>query len=304
MQRLRDLGFSVTKRTVERDLVELSGLFGIRCNDVSVPYRWRWMEGRTFDLPGLDFSEALSLTMVEDLLGKLLPASLLRGLRPKFEQARARLSDKRTNRYARWKEWLRYVPSSLPFLPPKIESNVLDTVQEAIVQERQLWVRYLGLDRARASELTLHPLALIQGGPITYLVAVASGYTDPRLYAVHRMTAVRITEERSLSGNGFSLDEFLKKGGMQFGEGTTIRLRAKVSNKLACYLAESPLKSDQELMPKGKEWHILTVTLKDSWQLQFWILSQGPGITVLQPKALRERVRSSLQAALHGYRAS
>jgi hypothetical protein len=35
---LKEQGYPVSKRTVERDLIELSASFGIRCNDKSTPY--------------------------------------------------------------------------------------------------------------------------------------------------------------------------------------------------------------------------------------------------------------------------
>lgn len=34
---LHENGFEVTKRTIERDLVDLSGQFGIACNDTQKP---------------------------------------------------------------------------------------------------------------------------------------------------------------------------------------------------------------------------------------------------------------------------
>ena len=37
---LNTAGFAVTKRTIERDLVELAGVFGIECNDKSTPFGW------------------------------------------------------------------------------------------------------------------------------------------------------------------------------------------------------------------------------------------------------------------------
>ncbi len=40
--------------------------------------------------------------------------------------------------------------------------------------------------------------------------------------------------------------------------------------------------------------HTLTATVKDSWQLGFWLLSQGPAIVVLKPAALRRRLISAL----------
>ena len=40
--RLQASGFSASKRTVERDLTELSRLFPIQCNSKGVPYGWYW----------------------------------------------------------------------------------------------------------------------------------------------------------------------------------------------------------------------------------------------------------------------
>ena len=43
---LRDeMGFAVSKRTVERDLIDLARLFGSRCNDDSIPDGWHWLPG-------------------------------------------------------------------------------------------------------------------------------------------------------------------------------------------------------------------------------------------------------------------
>ena len=88
---------------------------------------------------------------------------------------------------------------------------------------------------------------------------------------------------------------------MQFGDAGVIRLKAVVSNTLACYLAESPLAKDQKLISEGKGRHLLTASIKDSWQLHFWILSQGAEITVVHPKDLREQICGNLQAALESY---
>jgi predicted DNA-binding transcriptional regulator YafY len=292
----------VTKRSVERDLVELSTVFGITCNDASKPYGWHWMAGCALELPGLDFTEALSLALVEDILGKMAPPALLSVLAPRFKQARGKLESVPDNRHAQWADRVRYVPPTLPFLPPKIVPDVLERVQEAILQQQELKVSYTGADDARARELTLHPLAFVQHGPVAYIVATAFGYSDPRLYALHRFGKTIATGKQFRSPAAFSLDAFLEQGGMQFGDGGIIRFEAAVSTKLACYLQESPLTVEQTLTAQDKDRWVLKATIKDSWRLQFWILSQGAEITVVKPKELRQRIRESLRATLDGYR--
>ena len=250
---------------------------------------------------GLDFADALSLTLIEDLLGELLPVPMIDGLRTKFAQARDRLAGTKGNRYVPWRERVRYVPPTLPFQPPKIVPHVLALVQTGLIEERQLSVAYSSVDSSAANELTLHPLALVQHGAIAYLVATAYDFTDPRLFALHRISSARLLDERSQRPEEFSLDAYLAQGGMQFGEGSAIRLKAEVTAKLGCYLEECPLATDQKLVAKTKDVYLLTATIKDSWMLQFWILSQGAEITVLQPKELRARIRDGLRAALSSY---
>ncbi|CAK13125.1 WYL domain-containing protein [Pseudomonas entomophila] len=50
--RLRDVGFSVSKRTVERDLNELSLIFPLERNDKSIPFGWHWSASAGSELRG------------------------------------------------------------------------------------------------------------------------------------------------------------------------------------------------------------------------------------------------------------
>ncbi len=300
-QALSANGYPVDKRTVERDLLMLERLFPLDHSGETKPFGWHWLKGRSLDLPGVALADALSLALVEDLLRQLLPASLLLTLEPKLIQARKTLSHAENNRYAQWAQRVRYVPATLPFLPPTVVPRVLETVQEALLEQRQLCVRYCGANERKSSEQMLHPLALVQGGPITYLVATAFAYTEPRLYALHRMRTATKTEVAAQPPAGFALETFLAQGGMLFGEGGLIQLQAIVSNQLACYLQESPLADGQELCPETPERYRLRVTLKDSWQLYFWILSQGPEIVVEQPVDLRQRIAEAAQATAQAY---
>jgi predicted DNA-binding transcriptional regulator YafY len=50
--RLRDVGFNVSKRTVERDLNELSLIFPLERNDKSIPFGWHWSSSAVGELRG------------------------------------------------------------------------------------------------------------------------------------------------------------------------------------------------------------------------------------------------------------
>lgn len=86
--RLCAAGFSVAKRTIERDLQELSAVFPIVVDDQAKPYGWSWLrDASSFDLPGLTLPEALTLTLVEQHLRHHLPPSAIDALGPHFQSA-------------------------------------------------------------------------------------------------------------------------------------------------------------------------------------------------------------------------
>lgn len=282
-------GYSVTKRTVERDLADLAGIFPLRCNHISKPFGWYWDAGAQLDVPGIDLDEALSLGLLEEILRPLVPASFIRGLEGRFEEARRKLVSLTGNERADWSECVRYVPPGLTFLPPVIVPSILREVQEALFHSRQLQVIYPSPGDKAGRELVLHPLALLQQGVRTYLVASTFDYGKAVLYALHRIVSAESLDAPARRPEGFTLDRFLERGGAQFGVSKTLTLKADLSETLAQLLEETPLSPDQKIV-RGKEGPVLHATVFDSWQLRFWILSQGSDIVVRQPAALRREL--------------
>lgn len=296
---LAEAGFAVSKRQVERDLIDLQEVFGLQCNDASIPYGWRWGSAPV-ELPGVTLAEALSLQIVEETLKPLLPGSVLRTVQPRFEQAKAKLAAlAEQNPAAAWADKVMSVPPTLPMLPPVVDEELLDLVQTALLNNEQIDVVYLGFSN-EPKALRLHPLGLVVRGAVTYLVATAFDYTDVRLYALHRFQSAGRTYESAKRPKGFKLAQYVDDGALQFGNGKVLKLVARIDDRLAKNLTETPLSANQKLRSIGGGFE-LSASVVDSWQLQWWILSQGSAITVVVPVALKERVRQALGAALKNY---
>ena len=92
------------------------------------------------------------------------------------------------------------------------------------------------------------------------------------------------------------MDAWLHKGAAQFGSQQTMQVRLKLSEDLLRLVAKSPLSSDQVM-----EQDTFQATVQESWELRWWILSQGAGIEVLEPMALREEIAQSLRDACKRY---
>lgn len=296
---LCDAGYGVTKRTVERDLSQLERQFGICCNDTSKPYGWHWLPGQKETFAGVDLADAVSLTLTEGVLKQMLPPSMVKVLMPKFEQAREKLTAVSGHPMAKLKEKVHYVPTTLHFEPPVVRAQLLEQIQEALVSERQIEVRYASFNE-HSKDLRLHPLCLVQRGNVPYLLSTTFDYEDVRMYAVHRFELVTVLEDPVVVPQGFSVDAHLASGAMEFGSGKEITLKAKLSHSLAMYLTETPLHPEQKIQYKD-EGYQLTAKVHDSWQLQFWILSQGADVEVTAPKELRARVHQCLKNAVSNY---
>ena len=223
--RLQGNGFVVSKRTVERDLTELSTLFGIACNDKGMPYGWYWMNGEPADLPGVSITDAISLNLIEEFLRPLVPTAMLATLEARFRQAKKKLEElSADNVAARWIDKVRYVPPTLALIPPKITEGILETIQEGLLTEKQIAVRYHKPSSSTPHELILHPLGIAQRGAVTYLVATAYDYSDIRLYAAHRIEAASLRDEDAVNPTGFTLEAYVAAGALQFGSGEQIDL--------------------------------------------------------------------------------
>ena len=296
---LAEAGFAVSKRQVERDLLDLQEVFGLECNDASIPYGWRWGSAPV-ELPGVTLAEALSLQIVEETLKPLLPSSVLRSVQPRFEQAKAKLTAlAEQNQAAAWADKVMSVTPTLPMMPPVVDEDLLELVQTALLNSEQIEVAYQGFSD-EVKVMRLHPLGLVVRGSVTYLVATAFDYNDVRLYALHRFQAVTRTYEQSKIPKGFKLAHYVDEGALQFGGGRPIKLIARISNDLAKRLEETPLASNQKIKSTGGATE-LSVSVVDSWQLHWWLLSQGSAIQVISPKTLKERIVASLQDALGQY---
>jgi predicted DNA-binding transcriptional regulator YafY len=297
---LADQGHTVTKRTVERDLMELAHVFGIYCDEDSKPYGWHWVQGSAMDFGSIELTDAVSLALAEQLLKEMLPASILRALTPKFDQARKKLAVLEKNPMARLTQKVRFIPPNLQLRPPSLRESILTAVQEALVEERQITVTYSPFNAKPRTHL-LNPLSLVQRGTVPYLVATVSPHPDPRIFAIHRIEEAIPQDTRAIIPKGYSVDAYIREGFMHFGSAKPIRLKARLTDALASYLMETPISETQKIDYKNNTWK-LQATVPNTWQLHFWILSQGPEIEILAPKALKDNIRLRLKSALANYK--
>lgn len=295
------IGFPIGERQVERDLKQLSDLMPIECKE-GKPLGWRWRQGAHRQIGSMSLPEALSWQLVADTVTALLPKSLLVSLKPHFEAAAIKLATLSSHHAsASYRDKVRVIPPTLPVQPPTIIPEVLDNIQDALLKGLQIKVRYKRFGANYARRMVLHPLGLVLRGAITYLLATVDNYSDVLLFALHRFEKAEELTAKAHTPEGFRIDDYINnKGIAQFGNGELIQLTAHINKNLTLYLQETPLSVDQVIVA-GESRYQLKATIVDSWQLHWWILSQGDSIEIVEPAYLRDYIWSTLKGAAKQY---
>ena len=294
-QRLMHEGHPVSKRSVERDLQALSALFPIEADERSRPFGWSWQrDAPSFNLPGMSSLQAVVLLTAQTHLQGLLPANQLAELQPLFHQARRTLSaapafDGQTS----WPDKVAIAPTSQALLPPMIDNNILVTVHEALYLGRQLQLEYLGRGRTEPRHYAVHPLGLIQRGPVSYLAVRINDNTDVRLLAVHRIRQATKMDAKAVVPRGFKIASLIPEVAAGFDRGESIRLVLRMAEDSAIHLWETPLSRDQSISAAAEDGFVeVKATVEDTAQLRWWLLGFGDYLKVLKPAKLASDIRS------------
>jgi predicted DNA-binding transcriptional regulator YafY len=301
---LAGVGFEITERSVQRDLNDLSDVFPLVCDDREKPFGWSWQkDAASFDLPGLSVPEALTLAMAERQLRDLLPLPMLDQLQPHFKAARKRLeSEPRPDRGRSWLDKVITVSPTQPLLAPKIAHEVQRVISEALLHERQISIRYRKRGDKAPTESRIHPLALIQRGPMLYLCCRFFDYDDTRTLAVNRVVSAQLLEDRAVYPAGFSVNQLAEAGIWGFGSGEKIGLEVIFQPGYGDHLYETPLSKDQEVAEIADGQLRVTATVANTPQLQWWLLGFGEGVEVVKPAELRKTMAATAQELAFVYR--
>ncbi|WP_313037379.1 helix-turn-helix transcriptional regulator [Stutzerimonas nitrititolerans] len=295
-EKLRERGFKVDLRTVQRDLNRLSVSFALFSKKKDGRNVWSYDKDAPLDLRDMDPATALALYLAESHLKNLLPQSVLDLLGPQFNKARNYLDELDQNNLAHWARRVRAHPNGKALLPAQVDADVWRAVSVALLERRQLKVDYLSRSTTKRKEMLLHPAGLISRHSISYLIASVDGYSDLRQFALHRIQSAECLDAAAQQTEPLDLDHYIRLGG--FNSPAPVKevdLVADVSPQIAWLLSETPLSHEQSLEPlEGSDWQRLRAKVPDDQETLWWVFGLGENVRVREPihwvKAIRARL--------------
>jgi len=303
---LERIGYAVHKKTVERDMVSLSTILPIMVNDDTKPFYWYWMPNASLNLPGVALTEALSLVLAEQTLTGVMHKSLLAPLKGRLDAAKRLLGEaKGQNSKAAWADKICAVPRDLVLRAPKVNEAILDSVQDALVADRQIDIEYRSLMDAAPSWRTVNPRALLLKGSVMYLLADKKGVVETskdepvRQYALHRIRSTRASL-KPVVRREFNLTNYRRTEEHEVGSRHGVRVRLCITSDLAKILRETPLAPKQRIKVSGDN-IVVEAAVRNTPALRRWILGHGSAVEVIGPAVLRAAIRTKILAAAAKY---
>ena len=182
----------------------------------------------------------------------------------------------------------------------------VDSIQEAITQNRQISFRYFDWDlggqrRYREKEYLASPYGLCQDNENCYLLAFSQrhGITS---YRVDRMTEIRMAEENrvpcpELTGKAL-VEHANRLFQMYSGDAVDVKLRF---HRSLINVVVDRFGKDTMLIPDGDEHFNFTVRVAVSPMFLSWVIGFGNKAKVVYPQSVAEECKKLCQEALSQY---
>ncbi|MBK1885593.1 helix-turn-helix transcriptional regulator [Marinobacter sp. DY40_1A1] len=299
VQRLEEQGFSVTMRSIQRDLEKLSADFPLLVDESARPFQWSFDREATMDIiPALDLPAALTFELARAYLTPMLPPRALSHLQPHFNEAHRTLSRER-NPLGQWPNHVRVINRGLSGNRPAIDADVLETVTEALLREYQCKLTYQARSWPEPEEIIVHPFGLIFRDPNVYLIGTIEGRECIRQLVLHRATAGELVEQPVEREEDFDLDLYIRSGAMGILKSNKpVFLRLRCDKPALNHLIESPLGFDQITSEIDDSTFEISVTVGDTQDLRWWLTAQAIHCDILEPKWLRSEIEQTLEKGL------
>ena len=170
-------------------------------------------------------------------------------------------------------------------------------VSTALLERRQLRVRYLSRSKGQEREFSLHPAGLVSRHSITYLIATVNDYQDLRQFALHRIQSAELLEDASCEHKGFDVDQYIAAGAFSTRQSSEqVELIADIHPQIAWLLAETPLSNQQTLSAlPGSNWQRLHARVPLDQEIFWWICGLNDHIRVHAPQVWVEEIRGKVE---------
>lgn len=292
----------VSRATIKRDLQYMRERLNAPIEFDRDAQGYRYVQAGTgprFQLPGLWFTadEALALMTMHQLLEGLDAGGLLG---PHIKPLMERLSKALGADEAPAKEVLKRV-KLMTSQQRRVQVRWFELVGKALMTRRRLLITYFTRYKNERSEREVSPQRLVHYRGNWYLDAWCHKSEGVRMFSLDSVESAKLLDTRARDVSTKQIDEDTAQGyGIFRGKAlqwATLEFNAEAARWVRCEVWHEQQQCED--LPGDR--YRLRVPYTESQELEMDILRHGENVRVIEPAALRERVRKRLAAAVSGY---
>lgn len=320
-RRLNEEGYKCVRRTVERDLVEIAeegnawrdaGIDIVGSPNPSNAQGKLWSHrtpARPLMLRLPSSEDALLVGLLAQELHAFVPASALQALTA-YEQSAARLRHwPGREEHVRYQQKIRILPDGPTMLPPPLDGGHLREINEALLRDEQVDLRYAAASHEAEGAYRLHPIGMVKKGRFFWLVAAKEEagrlHEAPRTFRIDRVRRVTRRVNEPVARGLPVLQEVLDSGALEFFPAGSVELvlrsrPGRSGDQLMVNYTETPLGADQRIVALPEGGHELRATVRYTRELVWMLQAQAHLLQVVAPGGLRHELqRFAAQVAEH-----
>jgi predicted DNA-binding transcriptional regulator YafY len=289
----------VTTRTIRRDLEALQTAGFPLFDEVHDGKRYWTLEAKAFkrlDVPGFTLAELSALYFSRALVECLAATPFHRDVASAFDKLAAALTPG-------MRQFLDRLPLVMQAKGPArtgggdLEREHVARLLDATLNHRRAWATYFSMTSGREKQYLIEPHRLIysQGG--MYLLAYVPEYQEQRTFAVERIRALSLLDERFPAPP--STEAFTHSIGIN--EGRPEHVEIAFEARIAPYVRERRWHPSQKHTERRDGRLGLSLNVCNDWALRSWILSFGPLARVVAPAALAAQIKDEIDRAREQY---
>ena len=291
-EKLSDLGYEATLRTIQRDLQELSRLFPIVSDERSQPFGWSWeKDAKGYESPAMDPIQALTFSLAAQYLEPLMPKANFKRIEAYFDRAESVLIGNEKSKLLNWRKRVKVIPESVRFKEPKVSLEIRQKLYQAVYERIQIKALYKKRGSKTSDERHMHPLGIVIKGSMHYLICMMDeDQIEPRYLPLQRFERVELLNEASKEPENFDMEEFIHRNNLGFTYSKDLYTFEAIFDKtMAYHLLETPLNDTQTVQELDNDKLRIKARIPDTLQFEQWLMSFGTDVEVLKPKKLRDK---------------
>jgi predicted DNA-binding transcriptional regulator YafY len=186
-----------------------------------------------------------------------------------------------------------------PIVAPQPE--IFRRVVEALVNRRQLRMRYKSLSRGRTDERTVEPYRVYNLQGLWYLAALDHKRSAVRDFALHRIESAAVLDETYVIDPRFDFERYMADSfGIEKGA-RPVNVAIRFGPRQARWIRERHWHPTAKIQERFDGGCVLRMKVAGLAEVKRWVMQFGAEAEVLSPKALRREVAADLRAAWRQY---